>query len=76
MILLLFSLIHIFNFQITQILDELLKKLEIEHVVWYSDKLGNYHQVIFPTGSGDPCETTIHCLTELGIGKKLNSSVR
>jgi hypothetical protein len=61
---------------ITQILDELLKKLEIEHVVWSHDKLGNYHQVIFPTQSGDPCETAIHCLTELGIGKKLNSSLR
>lgn len=59
-----------------QILDELLKKLELEHVVWYSDKAGNYYQVIFPTASGEPCETALHCLTELGIGKKLNSSVR
>lgn len=59
-----------------QILDDLLKKLEIEHVVWYNDKPGNYCQVIFPVASGDPCETTLHCLVELGIGKKFNSSVR
>ncbi|CAO1377115.1 unnamed protein product [Diamesa tonsa] len=58
-----------------KILDELLKKLELEHVVWYSDKGGNYYQVIFPTASGESCETALHCLTELGIGKKLNSSV-
>lgn len=64
------------NFFHCQILDELLKKLELEHVVWYSDKAGNYYQVIFPTASGEPCETALHCLTELGIGKKLNSSVR
>ena len=37
---------------------------------------GNYFQVIFPTTSGEPCETTLHCLVELGIGKKYNSSVR
>ncbi|KAG5682688.1 hypothetical protein PVAND_012023 [Polypedilum vanderplanki] len=58
-----------------KILDDLLKKLEMEHVVWYSDKTGNYFQVIFPTASGEPCETTLHCLVELGIGKKFNSSV-
>ena len=59
-----------------KILDDLLRKLEIEHVAWYSDKTGNYFQVIFPTTSGEPCETTLHCLVELGIGKKYNSSVR
>ncbi|CAG9803583.1 unnamed protein product [Chironomus riparius] len=58
-----------------KILDDLLRKLEIEHVAWYSDKTGNYFQVIFPTTSGEPCETTLHCLVELGIGKKYNSSV-
>jgi hypothetical protein len=26
--------------------------------------------------SGEPCETVLHCLVELGIGKKFNSSVR
>lgn len=70
-------LLHfIFFFYFTQILDELLKKLEIEHVIWSGDKNGNYYQVIFPLQSGDPCETTLHCLTELGIGTKLNSTVR
>jgi hypothetical protein len=48
----------------------------VEHVVWHSDKAGNYYQVIFPVASGEPCETMLHCLTELGIGKKFNSSVR
>jgi len=59
-----------------QILDELLNKLEIEHAVWYSDKHGNFYQVIFPLQAGEPCETALHCLTELGIGKKSNTSVR
>lgn len=59
-----------------QILDELLTKLEIEHAVWCADKNGNYYEVIFPVPSGDPCENCIHCLTELGIGIKLNSIVR
>lgn len=56
-------------------LDELLKKLEVEHVIWTGDKNGNYYQVLFPLESGIPCETTLHCLTELGIGVKLNSTV-
>ncbi|CAK1544982.1 unnamed protein product [Leptosia nina] len=50
------------------ILHELLKKLEIEHVVWMSDKAGNYFEVMFPVSTGDKCETTLHCLTQLGIG--------
>ncbi|KAI8042715.1 hypothetical protein M5D96_004032 [Drosophila gunungcola] len=29
----------------------------------------------FPLQAGAACETTLHCLTELGIGTKLNSSV-
>ncbi|XP_067004263.2 uncharacterized protein [Anabrus simplex] len=58
-----------------QILEELLKKLEVEHVVWCRDKNSNYFQVFFPVGAGDPCENCLHCLTELGIGKKLNSVV-
>ena len=59
-----------------QVLEELLAKLDIEHVSWTTDKRGYFHQVLFPLQSGEPCETTLHCLTELGIGTKLNSSVR
>uniref|UniRef100_A0A2C9H3W9 Uncharacterized protein n=1 Tax=Anopheles gambiae TaxID=7165 RepID=A0A2C9H3W9_ANOGA len=58
-----------------KVLDELLKKLEIERVIWHPDKEGQYYQVVFPLAAGDPCETTLHCLTELGIGVKYNSSV-
>lgn len=65
------------NFKyVLKILDELLKKLEIEHVVWCGDKGNNYYEVIFPSPAGNPCENLLHCLTELGIGKKLNSVVR
>lgn len=55
----------------SQNLDDLLKKLSL-----YGDKTGNYYQVIFPVASGEPCKTTLHCLLELGIGEKINSSVR
>ncbi|XP_035915058.1 uncharacterized protein LOC118513434 isoform X1 [Anopheles stephensi] len=58
-----------------KVLDELLKKLEVERVIWHPDKAGQYYQVVFPLAAGDPCETTLHCLTELGIGVKYNSSV-
>uniref|UniRef100_A0AAG5DE05 Uncharacterized protein n=1 Tax=Anopheles atroparvus TaxID=41427 RepID=A0AAG5DE05_ANOAO len=58
-----------------KVLDELLKKLEVERVIWHPDKEGQYYQVVFPLAAGDPCETTLHCLTELGIGVKHNSSV-
>uniref|UniRef100_A0A182YDF4 DUF389 domain-containing protein n=1 Tax=Anopheles stephensi TaxID=30069 RepID=A0A182YDF4_ANOST len=58
-----------------KVLDELLKKLEVERVIWHPDKEGQYYQVVFPLAAGDPCETTLHCLTELGIGVKYNSSV-
>lgn len=58
-----------------KVLDELLRKLDIEHVIWTGDKNGNYYQVVFPCSAGIPCETTIHCLTELGIGLKLNSTI-
>ncbi|XP_058450007.1 uncharacterized protein LOC131429711 [Malaya genurostris] len=58
-----------------KVLDELLKKLEIEHVLWQLDRSGHYHQVLFPLAAGDPCETTLHCLTELGIGLRANSNV-
>ncbi|XP_037885994.1 uncharacterized protein LOC119635306 isoform X2 [Glossina fuscipes] len=57
------------------VLEELLSKLEIEHVTWTTSKKGYFHHVVFPLQSGDPCETTLHCLTELGIGTKLHSSV-
>ncbi|XP_065357003.1 uncharacterized protein LOC135951308 [Calliphora vicina] len=58
-----------------KVLEELLVKLEIEHVTWTTSKKGYFHHVVFPLQSGAPCETTLHCLTELGIGTKLNSSV-
>ncbi|XP_055634798.1 uncharacterized protein LOC129774822 [Toxorhynchites rutilus septentrionalis] len=58
-----------------KVLDELLKKLEIEHVLWHPDRAGHYYQVVFPLAAGDPCETTLHCLTELGIGIRSNSTV-
>lgn len=60
----------------TQVLEELLTKLDIEHVTWQGDKKGYYHTVIFPLPAGDPCETTLHCLTQLGIGIRPGSSVR
>ncbi|XP_038206235.1 uncharacterized protein LOC119828206 [Zerene cesonia] len=50
------------------ILHELLRKLDVEHVVWISDEIGNYFEVIFPLPTGDKCETMLHCLTQLGIG--------
>ncbi|XP_017466474.1 PREDICTED: uncharacterized protein LOC108359231 [Rhagoletis zephyria] len=58
-----------------KVLEELLTKLEIEHVTWTTSRKGYFHQVVFPLPSGEPCETTLHCLTQLGIGTKLNSSV-
>lgn len=58
-----------------KVLDELLTKLDIDHVTWTNDKKGHYYHVVFPIQSGAPCETTLHCLTELGIGTRLNSRV-
>ncbi|XP_012532898.1 uncharacterized protein LOC105834748 [Monomorium pharaonis] len=57
------------------VLEELLKKLRVEHVVWCKDKEDMYYEVIFPVPAGDPCENCIHCLTEMGIGVKMNSIV-
>ncbi|EGI71053.1 PREDICTED: uncharacterized protein LOC105154195 [Acromyrmex echinatior] len=57
------------------VLEELLKKLRVEHVVWCKDKEDMYYEVIFPVPAGEPCENCIHCLTELGIGVKMNSIV-
>ncbi|XP_031779917.1 uncharacterized protein LOC107981889 [Nasonia vitripennis] len=34
-----------------------------------------YYEVIFPVPGGDPCENCLHCLTELGIGLRMNSIV-
>lgn len=51
-------------------------KLDIEHVTWNKDKKGCYYTIIFPLQAGDPCETTLHCLTHLGIGIKPGSNVR
>ncbi|KAF7390288.1 hypothetical protein HZH68_012145 [Vespula germanica] len=57
------------------VLTELLKKLKVEHVVWCKDKENMYYEVIFPVPAGDACENCIHCLTEMGIGVKMNSIV-
>ncbi|XP_008557358.1 uncharacterized protein LOC103578156 isoform X2 [Microplitis demolitor] len=57
------------------VLDELLKKLKVEHVVWCKDKGNLYYEVIFPVPAGDPCENCLHCLTEMGIGTRMNSIV-
>ncbi|OAD61381.1 hypothetical protein WN48_01773 [Eufriesea mexicana] len=32
-------------------------------------------KVIFPVPAGEPCENCLHCLTEMGIGVKMNSIV-
>lgn len=58
-----------------KILSDLLIKLEVEHVSWTQDKLENYNHIIFPAASGERTETILHCLIELGIGKRYNSSV-
>ncbi|XP_043466444.1 uncharacterized protein LOC122501208 [Leptopilina heterotoma] len=57
------------------VLAELLKKLRVEHVVWCKDRANMYYEVIFPVPAGDPCENCLHCLTEMGIGVKMNSIV-
>ncbi|XP_075979039.1 uncharacterized protein LOC142978460 [Anticarsia gemmatalis] len=57
------------------ILQELLCKLHVDHVVWISDKAGNYFEIIFPLPTGDQCETMLHCLTQLGIGVRCKSIV-
>ncbi|KAI4494019.1 hypothetical protein M0802_009286 [Mischocyttarus mexicanus] len=57
------------------VLTELLKKLKVEHVVWCKDKGNMYYEVIFPVPAGEACENCIHCLTEMGIGVKMNSIV-
>ncbi|KAL0871799.1 hypothetical protein ABMA27_004284 [Loxostege sticticalis] len=62
-------------FTMESILQELLNKLNVEHVVWMSDKAGNYFEVIFPLPTGDECETMLHCLTQLGIGVRYKSIV-
>jgi len=36
----------------------------------------SWWKVIFPVPTGEPCENCIHCLTEMGIGVKMNSIVR
>lgn len=60
----------------TQLLQQLLLKLDIQHVVWTPAKGGHHYHVVFPLQAGDPCETTLHCLTELKIGKVRGTSVR
>ncbi|KAG8224455.1 hypothetical protein J437_LFUL003178 [Ladona fulva] len=58
-----------------RVLEELLNKLQIDNVTWYKCKNENFYQVMFPVPAGDPCENCLHYLSELGIGKKLNSIV-
>ncbi|KAJ0178185.1 hypothetical protein K1T71_006008 [Dendrolimus kikuchii] len=62
-------------FTMESILQELLMKLKVEHVVWIGDKPGNYIEVVFPLSTGDQCETMLHCLTQLGIGVRCKSIV-
>ncbi|XP_049706576.2 uncharacterized protein LOC110378078 [Helicoverpa armigera] len=62
-------------FTMENILQELLSKLHVEHVVWMSDKAGNYFEIVFPLPTGDQCETMLHCLTQLGIGVRCKSIV-
>ncbi|CAH0694037.1 unnamed protein product [Spodoptera exigua] len=62
-------------FTMENILQELLSKLHVEHVVWISDKAGNYFEIVFPLPTGDQCETMLHCLTQLGIGVRCKSIV-
>ncbi|XP_035445413.2 uncharacterized protein LOC118272825 [Spodoptera frugiperda] len=62
-------------FTMENILQELLSKLHVEHVVWISDKPGNYFEIVFPLPTGDQCETMLHCLTQLGIGVRCKSIV-
>lgn len=58
-----------------QLLQQLLIKLDIQHVAWTTAKGGTHHHVMFPLQAGDACETTLHCLTELRIGKARGTSV-
>ncbi|XP_011502410.1 PREDICTED: uncharacterized protein LOC105365851 [Ceratosolen solmsi marchali] len=57
------------------LLDQLLKKLKIDHVFWYKDRADMYYEVIFPVASGDSCENCLHSLAEFGIGIRMNSIV-
>nr|XP_033320981.1 uncharacterized protein LOC117217466 [Megalopta genalis] len=57
------------------VLEELLKKLKVQHIVWCKDKEDMYYEVIFPVPAGESCENCLHCLTEMGIGVKMNSIV-
>lgn len=56
-------------------MQQLLTKLNIQHVSWTTAKGGTHHHVVFPLQAGDACETTLHCLTELRIGKARGTSV-
>ncbi|XP_071451867.1 uncharacterized protein [Hetaerina americana] len=58
-----------------KVLEDLLAKLEIDNAMWCKCRKGNYYQVIFPVSAGDQCENTLHFLSELGIGRMLNSLV-
>ncbi|XP_059488873.1 uncharacterized protein LOC132204399 [Neocloeon triangulifer] len=58
-----------------QILTSVLSKLKIENAVWCPGKNNNFYQVIFSTGSGEPCEECLQCLQDCGIGQKYSSVV-
>ncbi|CAG9561347.1 unnamed protein product [Danaus chrysippus] len=62
-------------FTMESILQELLRKLDVEQAIWVSDKPKNYYEVVFPLPTGDQCETMLHCLTQLGIGVRNKSIV-
>ncbi|CAB3367752.1 Hypothetical predicted protein [Cloeon dipterum] len=58
-----------------QILTNVLSKLKIENAVWCPGKNSNFYQVMFSTGSGEPCEECLQCLQDCGIGQKYSSVV-
>ncbi|VVD03231.1 unnamed protein product [Leptidea sinapis] len=46
------------NMHVTIILEELLKKLDVDQAAWIGDRAGNYYEVMFPLAAGDnvlPC---------------------
>ena len=64
-----------FFFFFLQLVEEVLKKLEIQNAVWCQDKEQHYYQIIFPRDAGDETENCLHALKEIGIGNRLNSIV-
>ncbi|XP_046397742.1 uncharacterized protein LOC124164460 [Ischnura elegans] len=59
-----------------KVLEELLSSLSLDTAaVWSKCRSGNFYQVTFPVSAGDQCENTLHFLSELGFGRRLNSLV-